>query len=214
MKTFLLLTLVVLAPVLVSGQPGASLVSSHKAKGPSKEESWFKAAVCNGSLAKTEWTLAANNPPTPACITGKDVIKGVLDFDANEDQSAILPYTLPPHFAGNIHVTIMWQPASTIGSVGWCVELIPSADLKRKGGAPITKTARNCASEEAKKSGDHLNRELVIEVVAKDPAPDNDVLHIRISRDANSSVVLDDMPGDARLLAVGIGTYEASRQPL
>ena len=200
MKTFLLVTLMVLLPVLVSGE----------SKGLRKDESWFKAATCHGSLPRTEWTLAGNNSPTPACLTGKNVIEGVLDFDANEDQSAILPFTLPPHFAGTIHVTIMWQPVSAIGSVGWCVELIPAADLQREGGAPVTQTARSCASEEAKKSAHHLNRELVFDVVVNAAAVKNDSLHIRLSRDANSSVVLDDMPGDARLIGVAIETLGGS----
>jgi len=196
MKTFLLVTLMVLLPLLVSGQ----------SKGSRKDQNWFRAATCNGSLARTEWTLPANNSPTPACLTGKDVIEGVLDFDANEDQSAILPFALPPHFAGTIHVTIMWQPVSAIGSVGWCIELIPAADLKREGIAPITQTARSCASEEAKKSAHQPNRDLVIDVVVNAAPAKNDGLHIRLSRDANSSVVLDDMPGDARLIGVAIET--------
>ena len=196
MKSFLLVALMVLVPVLVSAE----------SKGPRKEENWFRAASCNGSLPRTEWMLAGNNSPTPACIIGKNVTEGVLDFDANEDQSAILPFTLPPQFAGNIKVTIRWQPVSVIGSVGWCVELIRAADLKREGGAPITQTARNCASEEAKTSAHQLNRELVINVVVKAAVANNGGLHIRLSRDANSSVVLDDMPGDARLISVAIET--------
>ena len=195
MKTFLIVTLVMLVPVLLSAE----------GKGPGKDENWFRAAICNGSHAKTEWTLTGNSP-TPACITGKNVIEGVLDFDANEDQSAIIPYTVPTHFAGNMTVTIMWRPVSAIGSVGWCVELIPTTDLKHEGGPPIKQTARNCASENAKPSAHHLNRELVIHLVVEGPAADNGGLHIRLSRDANSSVVLDDMPGDARLIGVAIET--------
>jgi hypothetical protein len=84
------------------------------------------------------------------------------------------------------------------------VELIRAADLIRDGGAPVTQTARNCASEEAKTSAHHLSRELIINVVVKAAALNNDGLHVRLSRDANSSVVLDDMPGDARLIGVGI----------
>ena len=196
MKTVLITTLMLLVPLLASAET----------KDSGKDESWFKAASCNGSLPKTEWTLAGNNPPTPACITGKNVIEGVLDFDANEDQSAILPFILPPQFAGNINVTIKWQPVSAIGSVGWCVELIPASDLKREGGAPVKQNGRNCASEEAKTSAHHPHRELVIHVVVKAPAAGNDRFHIRLSRDANSSVVLDDMPGNARLIGVAIET--------
>ena len=133
-------------------------------------------------------------------------MEGVLDFDANEDQSAVLPLILPPHFAGNVNVTVRWQPVSAIGSVGWCVELIPAADLKREGGTPVTKTARNCVSEEAKTSGHHLKRELVINIVVRAPASKSDALRIRLSRDANSSTVLDDMPGDARLIGVAVET--------
>ena len=214
MKTFLLITVAVLVPVFVSAQSRGSLDSGNVAKGPGKDENWFKAASCNGSVAKTEWTLPADNSPTPACLTGKDVTKGVLDFDADEGQSAILPLALPPRFTGNIHVKIMWRPASTIGSVGWCVELIPSGDLKRKDGAPIRQIARNCASDEVKQSAQHLDKALVIQLATPTPAANDDVLHIRLSRDANSSVVLDDMPGNARLIGVAVKTQEAGRQAL
>src|SRR4029079_19239657 len=55
---------------------------------------------------------------------------------------------------------------------------------------------------------------LVINVPATAPAADNDVWHIRVSRDANSSVVLDDMPGDARLIGVVIETQAAPPRTL
>src|SRR6478735_75626 len=78
-------------------------------KSPRKEESSFSAAHCHGSVAKMEWTLADGNPPTPACIVGNDARKGVLDFDADEVQGAIVPFTLPRQFRGKLNVTIMWQ---------------------------------------------------------------------------------------------------------
>ena len=173
---------------------------------PRKAESSFSAAHCHGSAAKTEWTLADANAPTPACMEGKDVMHGVLDFDANEDQGAIVPFTLAKQFAGTLNVKIIWEAASTIGSVGWCVELLTVTDLKHAGGVPLTQTAHNCASERAKKSAQHLNTALVINVAPTANGAHNDALHIRVSRDANSSVVLDDMPAVARLIGVVIET--------
>jgi hypothetical protein len=177
--------------------------SGAEVKTPRKEESSFSAAHCHGSIAKTEWTLANGKSPTPACVAGK----GVLDFDANEDQNAIVPFTLPGQFTGRLNVRIMWQAASTIGSVGWCVEVLARTDLKREGGAPLTQTARNCTSDPAKKSTEHLNTVLAINVAGTPAAANTDPLHIGVSRDANSSVVLDDMPGDARLIGVVIETH-------
>ena len=190
------------------------LDSRAEVKSPRKEESSFSAAHCHGSVAKTEWTFADANSPTPACMGGKDVRKGVLDFDAEEVQGAIVPFTLPGQFRGRLNVKIMWQAASAIGSVGWCVELVTAADLKREGGTPLRRTAHHCASDQVKKSTQHLNTALVINVTETASAGNNDVLHIRVSRDANSSVVLDDMPGDARLLGIVIETQEAPRQAL
>lgn len=188
--------------------------SGAEVKSPPKKERSFSAAHCHGSIAKTEWTLADGNSPTPACVEGKDLTKGVLAFDADEAQGALVPFTLPGHFTGKLNVKLTWQPASTIGSVGWCVTLVTGSNLKRGGGAPLTQAARSCASDPAKKSPQHLTTALVINVPATAPAADNDVWHIRVSRDANSSVVLDDMPGDARLIGVVIETQEAPRQTL
>jgi hypothetical protein len=186
-----------------------SLVESRaEEKSPRKQESSFSAAHCHGSIAKTEWTLVDGNSPTPACVEEKNLRKGVLNFDADEVQGAIVPFTLPGQFAGRLNVNIMWHPASTIGSVGWCVQVISAADLKHAVGAPLKKTVHNCASDQAKKSVQHLNTALVVIVSEKTRASNNDVLHIRVSRDANSSVVLDDMPGNARLIGVVIETQE------
>lgn len=178
--------------------------SRAEEKKPRKEESSFSAAHCHGSTPKTEWTLADGSSPTPACLLEHDGRKGVLNFDADEVQSAIVPFTLPGQYSGKLNVDILWHPASAIGSVGWCVQVVSAADLKRDGGAPLKKTDHHCASDRAKKSPQHLTTALVVNVTEKTPAPHNDVLHIRVSRDANSSVVLDDMPGDARLIAVVI----------
>src|SRR6476659_10400306 len=169
-------------------------------KSPRKEESSFSAAHCHGSIAKTEWTLADGNSPTPACVEGKDLTKGVLAFDADEAQGALVPFTLPGHFTGKLNVKLTWQPASTIGSVGWCVTLVTGSNLKRGGGAPLTQAARSCASDPAKKSPQHLTTALVINVPATAPAADNDVWHIRVSRDANSSVVLETQEAPRRTL--------------
>src|SRR6478736_2283073 len=174
--------LIVLAVTLLS-----VLDSGAEVKSPRKEESSFSAAHCHGSIAKTEWTLAEGNSPTPACVAGNDVRKGVLNFDADEVQGAIVPFTLPGQFTGKLHVTLTWQAASAsrIGSVGWCVELVAGTDLNRGGGAPVAHTARHCASDQVKKSSQHLNTALVIAVAAAPSATNNDVLHVRIRRDAN-----------------------------
>jgi len=202
----------VLALIWLSAPFLTVLVVAAEVKTPAKVESSFSAAHCHGSIAKTEWTLSDGNSPSPACVVGNDVMHGVLNFDANEDQSAILPFTLPGPFTGTLNIKIMWQAASAIGSVGWCVELITAIDLKREGGAPLTQTAHNCASGPAKKSAQHLSTALVINVAEKGAAANGGAWHVRVSRDAHSSVVLDDMPGDARLIGVVIETQETRRQ--
>ena len=198
-----------LRSVVASLVVSAALLSVFEVRA---EESSFSAAHCHGSIAKTEWTLVEANSPTPACLGGKDVRKAVLDFDADEVQGAIIPFTLPGQFRGRLNVKLMWEAASTIGSVGWCVELVTATDLKREGGAPLRRTAHSCASDQARKSSKQLNTALVIDVTETAHPENNDVIHIRVSRDANSSVVLDDMPGDARLFGVVIETHEAPRQ--
>lgn len=190
--------------------------SGAEVKSAPKKESSFSAAHCHGAIAKTEWTLTDPNSPTPACLEGNSAKKGVLNFDADEVQGAILPFTLPGQFTGKLHVTITWQAASAsrIGSVGWCADLVTGTDLKRGGGAPVTHMARHCASDQVKKSSQHSNTALVINVPAATPAANDDVLHVRIRRDANSSVVLDDMPGDAHLISVVIATEEGAPRTL
>ena len=184
-------------------------VNSHP-----KEKISFSAAHCQGSIAKTEWTLPDGHPPTPACLVEKDVRKGVLDFDADEVQGAIVPFTLPGQFKGSLNVKITWEAASAIGSVGWCIDLVTGTDLKRAVAVPLKRSVHSCASTEARKSPPHLDTALLIHVTETVSGENDDLLHVRVSRDANSSVVLDDMPGNARLIGVVIETQQAPRQAL
>jgi hypothetical protein len=90
---------------------------------------------------------------------------------------------------------------------------VNAGDLKREGGVPLTHPAHSCASDRAKKSAQPTNTTVVLNVAAKTTASSHDLLHIRVSRDANSSVVLDDMPGDARLIGVVIETQQLRNLP-
>ncbi|HET8721860.1 MAG TPA: hypothetical protein VFM24_07520, partial [Nitrospira sp.] len=117
--------------------------SRAEVNSPPKQEISFSAAQCHGSTAKTEWTLPDGHPPTPACLVEKDVRKGVLDFDADEVQGAIVPFTLPGEFRGSLTVKLTWEAASAIGSVGWCVHLVPGTDLKRAVGASLKRTVHS-----------------------------------------------------------------------
>src|SRR5690348_11814504 len=94
----------VLASIWLSAPFLTVLVVAAVVESAAKLASSFSAAQCHVSIAKTQWSLSDGTSPSPACVVRNDVMHRVLNFDANEDQSAILPFTLPGPFTGTLNV--------------------------------------------------------------------------------------------------------------
>ena len=162
---------------------------------------WLPAAECNNATAASLWDVPTSNGAAAACITGSNTQKGVLDFDATTDESVEISLLLPADFTGAIDARILWLAAATSGSVGWCVQLISAADAETDDPAYPAQGAGNCVSDVAKGTTNQLNIATITGVTATGVAA-SELLHVRISRDANGGAVTDDMTGDARLIGV------------
>jgi hypothetical protein len=189
--------------VLAPGTDGQILTTNGAAANPSyitfTEKKWFPFAACNNVTAALIWDAPTSNAAAAACVTGNNT-KGVADFDATTDESLEMTYLLPSDFTGAIDARIRWHAAATSGSVGWCVQLVSVADAETGDVSFPAQGAGNCVSDAAKGTTLQQNDASITGVTATGVAA-GELLHIKVSRDANGGAVTDDMTGDAR----GIG---------
>lgn len=157
---------------------------------------WFPAAGCNNATASTMWDLPTSNGAAPACVTGTNTQKGVLDFDATTSESAQQHLMLPADWTGALDVSIKWFAAATSGGVVWAVQTICVADAETDD--PAFNTA-STVTDAAKGTTNQTNDASITGVTATGCAA-GELLHLKISRSVADAG--DDMTGDARLIGM------------
>lgn len=162
---------------------------------------WLPVAQCQNTTAGILWDYETANSPAAACVTGTNTQKGVADFDATTDECLQMHVQLPADFSGNIDVRYVWLASATTGSVGWCSQLVSTADAETDDPAFPAQGAGNCVSDAAKGTTLQVNQADDTSITATGVAA-GELLHIRLCRDANGGAVTDDMTGDARLIGV------------
>lgn len=155
---------------------------------------WFAAAGCNNATATSFYDLPTSNPAAPACITGTNTQKGVLDFDAATDESAQVSLALPSDWSGNIDLKYKWLADATSGSVVWGVQTSCVADAETDD--PSWNTA-STVTDAAKGTTLQTNDASMTSITITGCAA-GELLHLRFFRDADNGS--DDMTGDARLI--------------
>jgi len=163
---------------------------------------WLPFAGCQNTTAFLLWDSPTSNPAVAACITGTNTQKGVADFDASTDQSLQYTARLPAQYSGgSIDARVVWLAAATSGSAGWCVQLIKVSDAATDDPAFPAQASGNCTSDAAKGTTLQTNVATISGVTCSSCAG-GDLLHIKLSRDADGSAVTDDMTGNGR--AIGL----------
>lgn len=155
---------------------------------------WFAAAGCNNATATSFYDLPTSNPAAPACITGTNTQKGVLDFDAATDESGQVSLALPSDWSGNIDLKYKWLAAATSGSVVWGVQTSCVADAETDD--PSWNTA-STVTDAAKGTTLQTNDASMTSITITGCAA-GELLHLRFFRDADNGS--DNMTGDARLI--------------
>lgn len=162
---------------------------------------WIPSAGCVNNLAASVWDQPTSNMPTVECVTGSNTQKGVLSFDADTDQSSQIAFTLSPVWISPLDLEITWYAAATAGSAGWCAQLVCVSDGDTDDPAfPIASTA-NCVSDPAKTSTLQLNKATIADLAATG-CSGGDLVHIKLSRDADGGVVTDSMTGSAKVIGI------------
>ena len=164
---------------------------------------WYEAAGCNNATAGPIWNLPTSNAPAAACV-GSNTRLGVLNYDADTDESAFFSIMLPAGFTGAIDIKFRWYATATSGAVGWCALLVRVPDgATSDPSLPVQ--AGNCVSDTAKGTTLQENDATVTGVTCTSCVA-GDRVNVGIVRDANGSAVTDSMTGDASLVGVEITT--------
>ena len=165
---------------------------------------WFPGAGCNNTTAGSVWDLPTSNPAVPACVTGTNTQKGVLDFaDGANALSAQLTYKLPSTWTGAVDANIKWFSATTTGDVVWQLATICVADAETDD--PAFNTA-STVTDTAKGTTNQTNDAAITTVTVTGCAA-GELMHLKITRDpAHAS---DTHAATARLVGVELVIREA-----
>lgn len=163
---------------------------------------WFPAAGCNDTTATSFWDLLAADDPAVACLTGSNTTKGVMDFDAATDEAAQTSMPLPSDWSGAIDAKIKYLTGTgDANAVGWCVQLVCVADAETDDPAFPAQAAGNCVSDTNKGTANQTNDATITGVTATGCAA-GELMHIRMSRDADGGAVTDSFASDARFIGL------------
>lgn len=160
---------------------------------------WIPAGRCDNATASSpEWSFPTTNPGVPACVTGTNTQKGVLDFaDGANSLSAQWQLLLPSDWkTGGLDVTLVWFTTAIAGNVVWQVGTICVADAET--GDPAFNTA-STVTDTAKGTTLQFNTALISNVTLTGCVA-GEVLHLKVFRDpAHAS---DTLAATARLVGI------------
>ncbi len=118
-----------------------------------EKRQWQVARCDNVTATSPGWSFETTNPAAPACVTGTNIQKGVLDFaDGASILSAQTYMNLPSDFTGNIDAKFVWFTSATTGSVVWqlatiCVANGETGDPAFNTASTVTDTAQGTANQ-------------------------------------------------------------------
>lgn len=168
------------------------------------ERRWFEAARCDNATASTDWSLPAGTArPTPACITGTNTQRGVLDFDDTNDENAQTTIRLPADFTGAIDAVVFWQSTATTGNAVWQVQTVCVADAET--GDPAYNTA-STVTDATKGTTNQFNSASLTGITITGCTA-SEVLFLRIRR--NPADAGDTLGATARLIGVEVTVRRA-----
>jgi hypothetical protein len=147
-----------------------------------KRYKWIPAGGCNNVTASSAWDLPASNPAVAACRTGTNTTKGVLNFADGSSLTAQWTEFLIEDWTGAIDATIVWQSGSTsTNNVVWQLA-IACAGASDSDDPAFTDDVFTADANDATANDYNLTASNTITTTGTCAA--NDVMHIRLKRDA------------------------------
>jgi hypothetical protein len=84
---------------------------------------WYQAGGCQNSAFTGNWDLGVTSIPAAVCVTGANVVKGLLRYTAN-GQTAQFHYQMPSDTktSGTVDINLLWTTGTASGTVQWAVD--------------------------------------------------------------------------------------------
>jgi hypothetical protein len=156
-------------------------------------------AGCNNATAGPVWDLPTSAAAVPACVTGTNTQKGVLDFADASNLSFQFHYPIPSTWNGtNMTISGKWFTTATSGDVVWQVRCSCTADGEVDDPSwdtdilAITDTAKGTTNQ----ANDFSGTLLVSSHLS--PCAAGELLNVQVFRDAGHAS--DSLAATARLL--------------
>lgn len=166
---------------------------------------WRGARCDNTTATAIEWNLPSTNSAVPACDTGTNIQKGVLDFaDGAVTISAQTSTTLPSDFAGTADAKFVWYTTAIAGAVVWQVSTICVADAET--GDPAFNAA-STVTDTAKGTTNQYNDAAIAGITITGCAA-GETMYVRAFRDPTNGA--DTLAATARLVALEL-TYRRAQ---
>jgi hypothetical protein len=158
------------------------------------------------TLLPEEAQYPASNFPQYLKNLGTNFPVSSLAFDATTDEAAYFKFVATAYGSGNLTLTIYWYAdTATTGNVVWETQIAAvtpdtdTQDMETDGLATLNFVQDTHLGTTARRL-----HQAAITISNLDSLAANDVVHLRIARDANSTNATDDMANDALLLLATI----------
>lgn len=159
-------------------------------------------------LLPEEAQFLAANFPAYSKINGTSFPVSGLAFDATSDEAAFWKFIAQNYGSGNITINIYWYAdTATSANVAWEAQIAaitPDADTQDVETKALA-TLNFVQDTHLGTTGQRVHK-CSITLSNLDSIAADDLCHLRIARDANSTSATDDMTGDAILIAAEV-TY-------
>lgn len=161
---------------------------------------FLSAAGCNNATAGSFWDLPTSTAAVPACVTGTNTQKGVLDFADSGPFVAQNTLILPADFTGAIDARIIWTTSATSGNAKWSLATICTDVAASATDDPSFNTASTVTTA-APGTANRVQTSAITGVTATGCSAGN-LLHLKISRDGTDGS--DTIGATARLVGVEV----------
>jgi hypothetical protein len=161
---------------------------------------FLPAAGCNNTTAGSFWDLPTSTAAVPACVTGTNIQKGVLDFADSGPFVAQNTLILPADFSGAIDARIIWTTSATSGNAKWSLATICTDVAASATDDPSFNTASTVTTA-APGTANRVQTTAIAGVTATGCTAGN-LLHLKISRDGTDGS--DTIGATARLVGIEI----------
>lgn len=159
---------------------------------------FLPAAGCNNTTAGSFWDLPTSTAAVPACVTGSNTQKGVLDFADSGPFVAQNMLILPADWAGAIDARIIWTTSATSGNAKWSLATICTDTGATATDDPSFNTASTVTTAAAG-TANRVQTSSITGVTATGCSAGN-LLHLKIARDGTDGS--DTIGATARLIGI------------